>query len=305
MRKPERPQKPAHKPAQQPAQKHSPRPEQRHAPRSSRPPAGGTEILYGLRSALSVFERRRQDIRHIGFDAGLRAELSELVRWAESSGVSCREEDERELAARAQSNQHEGVVLDVLPRRWLPAKELAAELARNPGIVVALDRVRNPQNIGAVLRSAAFFGVKAVVLGTPAPHPGLAPFALRVAEGGAEHLALCRTTDLAETLGRLQAQGVQIIGADAHATSSLDTIEVPGACVLVLGHEREGLGPRVKAKCNSLVSIQGSGSLESLNVAVAAGVLLAALWQRQRRAPPRAPSAGGAVGVPETVQHRR
>ncbi len=248
--------------------------------RSSRPPEG-TEVLYGLRSGLAVFERRRQDIRRVGYDAGLRAELPELLRWAAGAGLPCREEDERELAARAGSGQHEGLVLDVAPRRWLPAKELAGLLAREPGLVLALDRVRNPQNIGALLRGAAFFGAKAVVLGAPAPHPGLPPFAQRVAEGGAEHLELCRTTDLADTLGRLKSQGVFIIGADTHARGSLDGLEEKGtSSVLVLGHEREGLGPRIKAQCNTLVGIQGSGALESLNVAVAAGVLLAELWRR-------------------------
>jgi TrmH RNA methyltransferase len=275
------------------------------APRSSRPPPENTEVLYGLRSALAVFERRRQDIRRIGFEPVRRAELSELSSWAQATGVICREEDERELGARAQSNQHEGVVLDVLPRRWLPAKELAAQLAKEPGVVIALDRVRNPQNIGAVLRSAAFFGVKAAVLGAPAPHPGLPPFALRVAEGGAEHLALCRTTDLADTLGRLKAQGVLVLGADAHATSELGASDVPGSCVLVLGHEREGLGPRVKAQCHQLVSIRGSGALDSLNVAVAAGVLLAELWRRHAGSPRPAPSTDVAARVSQAVQHRR
>ena len=253
------------------------------APRSARPPPEGSEVLYGLRCGLAVFERRRGDIRRIGYDVGLRRELSELLRWAAGAGVPCREEGERELSARAESGQHEGLVLEVVPRRWLPAKELGAWLAREPGMCVALDRVRNPQNIGAVLRSAAFFGARAAVLGAPAPHPGLTPLSQRVAEGGAEHLELCRTTDLADTLGRLAAQGVHIIGADAHATAELETLAIPGSCVLVLGHEREGLGPRIKAQCKSLVAIRGSGAIESLNVAVAAGVFLAALSQKRAR----------------------
>lgn len=268
-------------------------------PKSSRPAPEGTEVLYGLRSGLAVFERRRQDIRRVGFDPSLRAELPELLRWAAGAGVPCREENERELAARADSSQHEGLVLDVLPRRWLPARELVSLLAQSPGVVVALDRVRNPQNIGAVLRSAAFFGVKAVILGAPAPHPGLPPFALRVAEGGAEHLAFSRTTDLADTLGRLRSEGIPVIGADAHAKGGLDAIQGRTASVLVLGHEREGLGPRVKAQCTGLVAIQGSGALDSLNVAVAAGVLLAELWRRSSAGVGDGPRPSG------TGQHRR
>jgi TrmH RNA methyltransferase len=267
-------------------------------PRSSPPAPDGTEVLYGLRSGLAVFERRRQDIQRIGFDASLRPELPELLRWAASAGVPCREERERELAARAESNQHEGLVLDVLPRRWLRARELASLLAKSPGVVLALDRVRNPQNIGAVLRRAAFYGVKAVILGAPAPHPGLPPFALRVAEGGAEHLAFCRTTDLADTLARLRSEGIPVIGADAHARGGLEALEGHPASVLVLGHEREGLGARIQAQCSALVSIQGSGALDSLNVAVAAGVLLAELWRRSSAAAGGPPTAGA-------VEHRR
>jgi RNA methyltransferase, TrmH family len=267
-------------------------------PRSSRPAPEGTEVLYGLRSGLAVFERRRQDIRRVGFDPSLRAELPELLRWAASAGVPCRDEAERELAARADSSQHEGLVLDVLPRRWLPARELVGLLAKSPGVVVALDRVRNPQNVGAVLRSAAFFGVKAVILGAPAPHPGLPPFALRVAEGGAEHLAFSRTTDLADTLARLRSEGIPVIGADAHASGGLDAIEGHAASVLVLGHEREGLGARVKAQCSGLVAIRGSGALDSLNVAVAAGVLLAELWRRSS-------AAVGGGPRPSGGEHRR
>jgi RNA methyltransferase, TrmH family len=273
-----------------------------HSP--SRPAPEGTEVLYGLRNGIAVFERRRRDIRRIGFDASLRADVTELANWAAQTGVPCRAEDERELAARAQSSQHEGLVLDVLPRRWLPAKELGSLLAKEPGIVLALDRVRNPQNVGAVLRSAAFFGAKAAVLGAPAPHPGLPPFALRVAEGGAEHLELCRTTDLADTLGRLKSGGVHVVGADAHATGGLDALPAEGSVILVLGHEREGLGPRIKAQCNTLVSIEGSGAMESLNVGVAAGVLLAELYRR-RGARPSSPSESPPARPPRRVEHRR
>jgi tRNA G18 (ribose-2'-O)-methylase SpoU len=143
------------------------------------------------------------------------------------------------------------------------------------GVAVALDRVRNPYNVGAILRSAAFFGVDAALLGAPAPHPTLAPDAIRVAEGGAEHLLLTRTTDLADTLGRLRSRGVRVIGADGAAPAGAQGFAFERPVLLVLGHEREGLGPRVRAQCDALVAVRGSGKVESLNVAVAAGVLIA------------------------------
>lgn len=240
------------------------------------------EVLYGLRSSLAVFEQRPSDIRGIRYLSALRDELRELLHWASASGVPAEAARDQELAALAATAQHEGLVLRVRPRAWVSPKELGSWLVSNSRDAIAFDRVRNPQNIGAVLRSAAFFGVGGALLGAPAPHPGLPAFAARVAEGGAEHLVLSRTTDLADSLARLRASGVRAIGADAQSRSELASLKLGPCNVLVLGHEREGLSPRVRRECDALVGIQGSGAVESLNVAVAAGVLLSELTRSRR-----------------------
>lgn len=242
------------------------------------------ESLYGMHAGLAVFARRRQDIRSIAFQRELRPELAELLRWAAAEGVPASEESYEELARRADSNQHEGLLLSVQTRTWLPPKELASWLRSRSAFGVALDRVRNPQNIGAILRSAAFFGADAVLLGAPAPNPGLSPFAVRIAEGGAEHLTFSRTTDLADTLARLRASGVYVIGADSHGSEGAPDARIRGACLLVLGNEREGLGPRILDECDVRIGIGGSGAVESLNVAVAAGVLLSDLRRARQGA---------------------
>jgi RNA methyltransferase, TrmH family len=233
--------------------------------------------VYGLHAGLAVFKRRPQDIQGIDYDAELRGSLRELLGWAAAQGVRAREASPRQLSDDTDSNQHEGLVLRVRARSWLAPKALAAQLVAERALGVALDRVRNPQNIGAILRSAAFFGARGVLLGAPAPHPGLPPFALRVAQGAAEHLAFSRTTDLADSLARLRSAGVQVIGADTHAARDAEQIPSDGAALLVLGNEREGLSPRIREQCDALVGISGSGAVESLNVAVAAGVILAGL----------------------------
>jgi TrmH RNA methyltransferase len=233
--------------------------------------------LYGLRSALAVFAQRRQDIRAVSYAPALRPELRELLAWSDASGVRASEAHEKQLAQLADSTQHEGIVLGVKPRRWLAAKELPGWLVANQKNAVALDRVRNPQNIGAILRSAAFFGFGSAILGAPAPHPGLPPFAIRIAEGGAEHLELTRTTDLADSLARLRASGVRVIGTDIDAPVEVRDAPPLRPIVVVVGNEREGLGPRIRAQCDLLVAIRGCGAVQSLNVAVAAGVAFAAL----------------------------
>jgi TrmH RNA methyltransferase len=248
------------------------------------PASEASELLYGLRAGLAVFARRPKDIRSIAYDGEQRAELAALLGWASAQGVPARELTARELSDQADSTQHEGLVLQLRPRVWLAAKDLAARMLASRQLGVALDRVRNPQNIGAILRSAAFFGAEAALLGAPAPHPGLPPFALRVAEGAAEHLSFTRTTDLADTLARLRSSGVHVVGADTHAERDAEHFQLPGATLLVLGNEREGLGPRIRAQCDSLIGIRGSGAVESLNVAVAAGVIFAEL-RRARGVP--------------------
>jgi TrmH RNA methyltransferase len=203
-----------------------------------------------------------------------------MLRWCRARRIPCREAADRELDDAAGSSHHEGVCMVTKPRRWASGAEVAELLERKKGTAIALDRVRNPYNVGAILRTAAFFGVDAALLGAPAPHPGLAPMAVRVAEGGAEHLALSRTTDLADILGRLRARRIAIVGADGRAPGSVFDFAFPRPVVLVLGHEREGLGDRIRRHCDGVVAIPRGGAMESLNVGVAAGILVAAMVRR-------------------------
>lgn len=235
------------------------------------------EILFGLRAGLAVCERRPEDVVRLGWSGEVERDVKDVVRALSKRKVDVRAMSAKELDRIAGNAHHEGLVLEVKPRRWASGQELADLLVKKKGTAIALDRVRNPFNIGAIIRSAAFFGVDALLLGAPAPHPGLDPAAVRVAEGGAEHLVVSRTTDLADTLGRLRSKGVRVFGADGAAESDAFDTKWGRPAMLVLGNEREGLGPRVRACCDSIVAIRGTGAVESLNVGVAAGVLIASL----------------------------
>ncbi|MGZ3419771.1 MAG: TrmH family RNA methyltransferase [Polyangiales bacterium] len=225
-----------------------------------------TEVVYGLRAGLAVLAKRPQDVVAIACSRDVRRQIGRG-----------QETPDRELERLAQNKNHEGLVLETRARKWLSPGDLADLLVKKKGVAVALDRVRNPYNVGAILRSAAFFGVDAALLGPIAPHPALAPDAVRVAEGGIEHLAMARTTDLADTLSRLRQRGVRVVGADGAAKENAIGHDFRRPTVLVMGNEREGLGDRVRAQCDAIVAIPGSGAVESLNVAVAAGVLVSEL----------------------------
>lgn len=239
-----------------------------------------TEILYGLRAGIAVCTKRPGDVLRVAYSGEVEREIADVARELTKRRISCRALPPRELDRIAGTSHHEGFVLEARARRWASRQELADLLLKRRATAIALDRVRNPYNIGAILRSAAFFGVDAVLLGAPAPHPGLDPNAVRVAEGGAEHLVVSRTTDLASTLERLRGAGVRVLGADGHASEDALAKPFGRPAILVMGNEREGLGPRVRAQCDAIVAIRGTGAIESLNVAVAAGVLIAHLAAR-------------------------
>jgi len=256
---------------------HAPVPQRSPAlPSQARSPRGETnEVVYGLRAGLAVYLRRPEDILRVACTREVRREVEPLTRFAAAHRVPSLELSDEELARACGAKNHEGLCLSVKNREWLGQHDLAERLVHTKGVCIALERVRNPYNIGAILRSAAFFGIDAVLLGAPAPHPGLPPDAVRVAEGGAEDLAFARTTDLPDTLARLRAKGITVIGGESDAAENAFSAAYPRPLVLVMGHEREGLSERAKAQCDKLVGIPGGGVVGSLNVSIASSLLLA------------------------------
>lgn len=249
------------------------------SPSPRTPPAArdeAVERIHGLRAGLAVLAKRPGDVLRVACTPELEREVTDALA-ARGAALDVGVLDARGIERLAHSAQHEGLCLEARSRHWATPPELGDLLLKAGGVAIALDRVRNSYNIGAILRSAAFFGVDAVLLGAPAPHPGLDPNAIRVAEGGVEHLVLARTTDLADTLARLRSRGVTVIGTDGAAQTSALQHRFTRPCVVVLGNEREGLSPRVRGQCDGVVAIRGSGAVESLNVGVAAGILVAQL----------------------------
>jgi TrmH RNA methyltransferase len=244
----------------------------RRTDRQARRPAA-TERVYGLEAVLAVLRRQPERVLKIAHTKSVRASLGPLLREAARRRIAYRELDDEELARIAGSVHHEGICLLVRTREDASLTELAA-LTQPKGLLLALDGVSNPHNVGAVLRSAAFFGTKGLLLAAR-DRELLTPAAIRVAEGGAEHVAIARVAELAPALRALNALGLTVIGADGHARASLAGLRWPERTLLVLGSEDSGLSPAVQKCCERRVQITGSGALESLNVSVAAGVFLA------------------------------
>ncbi len=231
----------------------------------------------GWYACLALFERRPGDIRRIVVEKRKAKLLGRILSWAAGCRLPYKTAGPEELSKVAGTTHHEGIVLVAREKPVLPAEELSAGTA---GPVVALDSVANPHNLGAILRTAAFFGVKAlVVAGSGAPRR-LSPAVLRTSEGGAEVVEVYRSEDLPSVLENLKKQGLKVVGTDVFGKNLFkhaSRLPEPLRSCLVLGSESAGMSPEVRDKCDILIRIPGSGSVESLNVSVACAVLLAFL----------------------------
>ncbi|WP_312317445.1 TrmH family RNA methyltransferase [Stenotrophomonas sp.] len=246
------------------------------------PPGRGNDELrlYGLNAVLALFERRPQALRKLYLAEALIPRLQPLLKWCVANRVGYRVVEDGDLNKLAATTHHEGVVADVLRA---PMLELSAWLdalpADKPVLALWLDGVGNPHNFGAILRSAAHFGVAGLLLPQGATL-ALSGAAARVAEGGAEAVPLVRLPALPEAMAQLRQAGFGLAATLVSGGDNLFATALPARLVYVMGAEGEGMDRALAQDCDLQVSIPGSGTVESLNVASATAVLLSHWYGR-------------------------
>jgi 23S rRNA (guanosine2251-2'-O)-methyltransferase len=175
-----------------------------------------------------------------------------------------------EITDRCGSDSHQGVCAAVEPYPYADAADLLAQAAP---LIVALDEVTDPQNLGAVIRTAECAGATGVVI-PERRSAEVTPAVCKASAGAVEHLAVARVRNLADFLGEAKAAGCWCYGAAAAARTSYTAPDYDGGVVMVLGAEGRGLRPRVAGACDDLVSLPLRGRIDSLNVSAAAAVLV-------------------------------
>jgi 23S rRNA (guanosine2251-2'-O)-methyltransferase len=198
------------------------------------------------------------------------------LSWLTDPSVPVEVVSAEDLEQRCGTPAHQGVCARVEPFRYADAHQL---LERPMSLIVALDQVQDPQNLGSICRTAECAGSTGVVL--PERRSATVTAAVCKASAGAvEHLAVAQVRNLVDFLGDAKGAGLWCYGADAGASASYDSIDYSGGTVLVFGSEGRGLRPRVASACDLLVSVPLRGRMESLNVTAAAAVLLYAASAR-------------------------
>lgn len=238
--------------------------------------------LCGLVAVMARFQRDAASIKRLYFDDATGRRLGMVCKALAAARKVYRRVEPAELEKIAGSIHHGGVIAVVdAPKLREPDARVIAQWKEKRAPLVLLDRIGNAHNLGAIARTAAFFGVRHIVIPAhpQAALPGEAAF--RVSEGGLEQVEVWRTPDLAKLMRELAAAGYDVAGAAARGGKP----EVLGAggsggrkpVAVVLGNEEHGLAAEVERACTRLVTIPGSGRVESLNVSVAGAVLIYAL----------------------------
>ena len=253
----------------------------RSAPAPVQQPGGGRDRQRG---------RRESDVARIyGFhsvEAALKAPRRELVRLyataaaaerlkgeIDASGVETRIMTLEEVAQRAPRDAvHQGVVLEARPLEPIDVSELPSR-----GLVVVLDQITDPHNVGAILRTAAAFAVDALVT-TERHSPEFSGTLAKSASGGLEHVPICTVTNLARTLAEMGDMGYLRVGLDSEGPSPLDAVPLCRPLALVLGAEDKGLRRLTRERCDALARLELPGAIKSLNVSNAAAIALALVY---------------------------
>lgn len=207
--------------------------------------------------------------------------LSGLQRLAEAVNVAIRFVGPGELDKASRGAQHQGALT------WAPPLELAEwadVLERGTTVAVALDRIVDPQNFGAIVRSSVALG-RAPVLWPEAASAPLSPAMFRASAGAIEHATLCRVRSLPEALQRAREKGFTVVGLDGQAEQTLGDVDLRGPTLIVLGSEAEGMGRAVRKACTHVARLSQDPILDSLNASVAVAI---ALYEAQRQRGARA-----------------
>jgi TrmH RNA methyltransferase len=263
------------------------------------PPAPPRQVnVCGFKSVAATFARRPKCVQRLFFDAKTAPQTADFCRWLAQERRIYRQVEPAELERIAATIHHGGIVaVTERPPLHAPKFKDLADWQRAGEPLLILDRIGNPHNLGAIARTAAFFGINRILIQRHPLQAQPTDAAYRVAEGGLEHVYLYEVTALVPFIKQLHGHFL-IVGTSVHSGKGLDTAKPPRApgrpVALLLGNEETGLDPRLAGQCELLVRIPGGGAVESLNVSAAAAILLnwvAAGRPAQRPDAPAIPSS--------------
>ncbi|HMQ33260.1 MAG TPA: 23S rRNA (guanosine(2251)-2'-O)-methyltransferase RlmB [Chloroflexaceae bacterium] len=245
------------------------------------------EQLYGRNAVREALRARRRQLHRLHVSSGVQETgvIAEIVRLAEEAGVAVQRVERQALDRQLREANHQGVMLEAGPYPYVELEEclaLAAE-RREPALLLLLDHLQDPQNVGTLLRTAEVVGAHGVLL------PGrraaeITPAVVNASSGATEHLRTVLAGNLNQAIAELQKAGVWVVGLEDDETAQdLDAADLNMPLGLVVGAEGAGLARLVRERCDFLVRLPMAGRVASLNAAVAGSIALYGAWRQRFR----------------------
>lgn len=233
--------------------------------------------VYGRHAAETLFKKRPEDLIRAYVTRDGVFEFKDLIRYCVDHKLAYHVVEKEELDTLSRATHHEDILLVVRTKKVPALKELLTTPGRS--LIIALEEVENPHNLGAIMRSCAHFGVTGIVYEAKVP-VALTAAAFRTSEGGAESVPAIHIQNWNEVLDLAKMKGYKSIATSSHNGDSLFKSKFPEKTILFLGAEGEGLSDKLMKKMDSYIQIPGTGEVESLNVSNATTSVLTE-WYRQ------------------------
>ncbi|WP_322494173.1 23S rRNA (guanosine(2251)-2'-O)-methyltransferase RlmB [Chloroflexus sp.] len=246
-----------------------------------------TELLYGRNAVREALRARRRVLRRLVISRSVQESgiIADIIRLAEQAGVPVERIERQALDRQLRDANHQGVMLETGPYPYVELEEClqAAADRREPALLLLLDHLQDPQNIGTLLRTAEAVGCHGVViLGRRAAD--ITPAVVNASSGAVEHLRVAMVTNLAQTIEELQRTGIWVAGLEQdEAAKDIDTVDLDLPLALVIGAEGTGMARLVRERCDFLVRLPIVGQVGSLNAAVAGSIAIYHAWRQRFR----------------------
>ncbi len=237
-------------------------------------------LIYGLNPVLEALRAKR--VTRVRVSARADRRIDEAIALARAAGVVVERVDAQALERAARGGVHQGIVAEIEPARDYSIDELIEAAAPQAPLIVVLDGIEDPHNVGAILRAADGAGAHGVV--RQARHSASLDGVVAKASAGAlAHMRIATEVNIARAVESLKAAGVWTVGLAGEVSETYDQVDLRLPTALVVGAEGTGLRRLVRERCDRLVSIPMSGAVDSLNVAVAAGIVLFEAARQRKR----------------------
>jgi 23S rRNA (guanosine2251-2'-O)-methyltransferase len=242
------------------------------------------DIIFGIHAVEEALASRGRAFEYVAVAAGRGdVRVQKIAQLCRAAGVAVRAMPRDQLTRLARTANHQGVVAVTAEKQYSPIEDLLSHRRGRYAFLLVLDGIEDPHNLGAIIRTAEGAGADGLVI-PERRAVGVTATVVKASAGASEYLAIARATNIGRAIEDLKSRNIWTVGLDERGGKSYDQLDYKMDCALILGAEGHGLHEQVRKKCDFLVSVPMLGKVPSLNVSVAAGVVMYEV-ARQRRSP--------------------